>query len=141
MLTDVAPHADDGDVLPRVDEHEVILSVPIAEAWDVVHRHVARSFLLRDGHPLARLLGPEPRSGFELAEESPPTRLVLRGRHHFSRYRLTFELEPTSSDETRVVAITDAAFPGPHGAVYRVLVIRSGAHARIMRRNLAAMRD
>ena len=127
--------------LPHVDEHEVVLPVPIEAAWSAVHRSVARSFLLRDGHPLAGILGAEPRQGFEVVSESSPTRLELAGRHRFSRYRLTFVLVATSPRSTTVRAITDAAFPGLHGSVYRTLVIGTGAHARIVRGILERMRD
>jgi hypothetical protein len=127
--------------LPHVDAHEVVVSLPIDEAWEAVHDMVGHSFLLRDGHPLARVLGPEPREGFAAEEELRPTRLVLRGRHHFSDYRLSFVLESTGPSDTRVRAITDAAFPGWQGATYRALVIGSGAHARIMRRILRRLRD
>jgi hypothetical protein len=133
--------SDEGLRLPHVDEHEVVLSLPIDEAWNAVHDTVKRSFLLSDGRSLVRLLGPEPPEGFGTEEEVRPTRLVLRGRHHFSDYRLSFVLEPLGPSNTRVRAITDAEFPGWQGATYRALVIGSGAHARIMRRILRRLRD
>jgi hypothetical protein len=135
--------APDGESreLPHVDEHEVALALPIEAAWVAVQDMVGHSFLLRDDHPLARILGSEPRAGFAAEEEVRPTRMVLRGRHHFSDYRLSFVLESLGPSVTRVRAITDASFPGWQGATYRALVIGTGAHARIMRRILRRLRD
>ena len=56
-------------------------------------------------------------------------RLVLTGRHRFSRYALVFELEPLG-EHTVLKALTYAVFPGLHGRVYRLLVIGSRAHVR-----------
>ena len=50
----------------------------------------------------------------------------MAGRHRFSRYRLLFALAADSRDgATRLSATTYAAFPGPHGAAYRFVVIGS----------------
>lgn len=60
--------------------------------------------------------------------EAEPGRLVrLAGHHRFSRYVLTFTLA-TQAGGTLLTARTDAEFPGPHGWIYRQLVITSGAH-------------
>jgi hypothetical protein len=132
--------ADQDHDLPHVDVHQVVLELPIEEAWDAVNHMVGHSFLLHDGHLLARVLGPEPRQGFYSEIEDRPTRLVLRGRHHFSTYRLSFVLEPVTPSTTCVRAITDAAFPGWQGSAYRAIVIGTGAHARIVQRILDRMR-
>jgi hypothetical protein len=65
---------------------------------------------------------------------------VLEGRHRFSRYRLGFHLDPLEAGRVLVRARTDAAFPGPHGAVYKALVIGSGLHGVVMRRMLAQLK-
>ncbi len=69
--------------------------------------------------------------GFRVVEVEPGRRLVLRGRHRFSNYALTFVLD---GDHLR--AQTHAAFPGVLGWLYRTAVIRSGGHRLVTRRLL-----
>jgi hypothetical protein len=76
-----------------------------------------------------RVLGTEPRAGFEIAERTPDVRLSLVGRHRFSRYLLAFELADAPGGSTQLRAQTYAAFPGVRGRVYRALVIGSRGHA------------
>ena len=64
---------------------------------------------------------------------------MLSGRHRFSRYALVLEIDP-SGEQTVLRARTFAAFPGPHGRVYRLLVISSRAHVVATRRILASIR-
>ena len=75
-----------------------------------------------------------------MADAVPGRELVLVGRHHFSTYALVFRLEETTPGRTRLRAETRARFPGPVGALYRLLVISSGAHALLTGRLLAAAR-
>ncbi|WP_117214767.1 hypothetical protein [Allorhizocola rhizosphaerae] len=128
--------------LPYVDEHAVPVSASRDAVWSalthVLHRTMTGSVRL------ARLLGTEPASatptfggrpgetvpGFRVVHAEPGRQLTLQGRHRFSRYRLTFLL-----DDDRLRAQTHAAFPGPHGKLYRAAVITSGAH-RIMTRRM-----
>jgi hypothetical protein len=56
---------------------------------------------------------------------------VLRGRHRFSDYSLTFVV-----DGERVRALTHAAFPGVLGRLYRAAVIGSGGHRIVVKRLL-----
>jgi hypothetical protein len=72
--------------------------------------------------------------GFRVAEAEPGRRLVLRGRHRFSDYQLTFLLD----DDGRLRAQTHAAFPGVKGRVYKTLVLGSRLHVLATRRILRA---
>lgn len=96
--------------------------------WRALEQVVAG--LVRSGgrRPLTRMLGTEPPAGFAIAEQVEPARLVLRGRHRFSRYELAFDLGDAGPGRTRLRATTRAAFPGPHGRVYRALVIGTRLH-------------
>ena len=78
--------------------------------------------------------------GEELAE-----RLTMAGHHRFSRYRLVFDLAETdlgsaAGGGTLLTATTLAAFPGPHGFIYRALVIGSRGHLVAVHRMLRAIR-
>ena len=46
----------------------------------------------------------------------------------------------TTRRSTELRAVTDAAFPGPHGRVYRALVISSGGHTVATNRILRSVR-
>jgi hypothetical protein len=128
----------DGD-LPYVDEHAITIASPHDVVWTALLRYVAAS-LDASRSPLAWLLGTTPRSGFEIAETVDGEGLVLAGRHRFSRYRLVFELHDTATGQTRLNAKTYAAFPGPHGRAYRIVVIGSGAHMLVTTHMLRAVR-
>ena len=117
-----------------VDEHRVVLAGPRASAWPVVRAWVED--LAGSPHGLVgAVLGTQPRAGFEVAEEVEPERVVLKGRHRFSRYSLVLLLD--GAGETSVLrARTYADFPGPHGRAYRALVIGTGLHVVATRRML-----
>jgi hypothetical protein len=117
---------DDG--LPYVDEHALTVSAPPAQVWSALQEYVDAALTGPGRHLLPRLLGARPASGFAVAESVREQRLVLAGQHRFSRYRLVFALGPTDGGATLLRALTYAAFPGPHGRVYRLLVIGSRAH-------------
>ncbi|WP_228788433.1 hypothetical protein [Nocardia puris] len=72
-------------------------------------------------------------TGFAVESAEEPSRLALHGRHWFSRYQLIFELDEHGPGRTTVRAITRAEFPGPHGKVYRALVIGTGGHVLVVR--------
>ena len=76
---------------------------------------------------------------FRVAMAEPPRRLILEGEHRYSRYRLAFEIEETSTG-SRVTATTHAAFPGRAGRAYRALVIGSRAHVVATKLMLAAVK-
>lgn len=103
--------------LPFVDEHAISVDAPASEAWE-------------------RLGRTAPSTGFRVTESDAPSKLVLEGRHPFARYALVFLIDPLDGGRSRVRAQTWAAFPGPHGRVYRALVISSGVHVVAVRRML-----
>jgi hypothetical protein len=110
---------------PFVDEHSRTIPYPRDVVWRALNHHAAGGLLIGPHNPLALILGTQPRGGFEIADSVHRQRLDLVGRHHFSDYLLRFELD----GNTELSALTYAAFPGPHGRIYRLLVISSGAHA------------
>ena len=126
--------------LPFVDEHHLTVEATPAVVWAGLRAYVDRHLAKPEGSLLTRLLGTRPDSGFEVTEEVPELRLVLGGRHRFSRYRLVFEIEPVAGEKSLLRALTYAAFPGPHGRVYRLLVISSRAHVLATRGMLASIR-
>jgi hypothetical protein len=64
----------------------------------------------------------------------------MAGRHRFSRYALVFRLTESANGQTTVAARSYAEFPGPHGRVYRALVIGPGAHVVATNQILRAIR-
>jgi hypothetical protein len=96
--------------------------------WTALQRYVVTSPRIAEGSPLARILGTEPRAGFEVSESVPAERLTLVGRHRFSRYKLAFELTDATEGATQLRAQTYAAFPGVRGRVYHALVIGTRVH-------------
>jgi hypothetical protein len=116
------------EVLPYVDEHRITVPAPRAQVWTGLCRYIDSFLADLQRSPLTRLLGAEPRAGFEIASAVPDARLDLTGRHRFARYRLQFDLADAADDRTMLTARTFAAFPGPHGRVYGALVLRTGAH-------------
>ena len=103
--------------LPFVDEHGISLDLSPETVWENLQRTA-------------------PSTGFRVTESTPPAKLVLEGRHPFSRYALVFLIEPRDGGGSRAVAQTWAAFPGITGTGYRALVIGSGVHAVLVRRML-----
>ncbi len=118
---------------------EVWTALPLAlqDAFDHSRaRHVA-AVLRCDDRGCGSGLGDasdETLVGFHVARTDPPRELALEGRHRFSRYRLTFEIEPRGAG-SRIRAVTHAEFPGLRGRLYRALVVGSGGH-RIMTRKV-----
>jgi hypothetical protein len=75
--------------------------------------------------------------GFTVVQSTRPERLVLTGRHRYAAYSLAFTvLDRGPGSGSRLIAASYAEFPGIVGWVYRALVIRSGAHEKVMRRLL-----
>ena len=77
-------------MLPFVDEHTITIPASRDDAWNALERFVAVSLCRTDHSILSRLLGTEFPGGFEVAEGVPADRLLLVGRHRFSRYQLAF---------------------------------------------------
>lgn len=134
-----------------IDEHTREISAAPEVVWDALMDMLGRlSPRLPD--PLAAAWGLQPRSrrgpwnrnptvrdtipGFAVAASDPAHRLVLTGRHRFSDYELHFTLEQGTGGSTELTATTFADFPGLRGAVYRALVITSGAHRIAVQRML-----
>jgi hypothetical protein len=63
-----------------------------------------------------------------VVESEPGRRLALRGQHRFARYALTFLIEGD-----RLIARSEAAFPGIHGRLYRALLMGTGGHQIVTR--------
>jgi hypothetical protein len=137
------------DGLPFVDEHRVAIAAPTAEVWRAL---VVRLRRFGGSEAVARLLGADPGRaagepldegatvvGFAVAESIPEQRVRLVGRHRFSRYALELDLA-VQPDGTTLSALTYAEFPGLRGALYRGLVIGSGAHRVLVRRLLRDVR-
>jgi hypothetical protein len=124
--------------LPFVDAHSVEIAAEPDAVWDALWAVLGRTFGGARGSRLfSRAVGvrdSEPIVGFRVAEEERGRSLVLEGEHRFARYRLTFRFE-----NGRLSAVTHAAFPGPHGRVYRALILPTGFHARVVNRLLAAI--
>lgn len=108
--------------LPFVDEHTTTVEANADAVW-------------RD--LTARMDGAR---GFRVAVSTPGRELALVGHHPFSRYALIFHLDETEQGHTHLRAETRASFPGPAGAVYRRLVIGTGAHALVVRHMLTKVR-
>ena len=129
--------------LPYIDEHSQAVEGSADATWTAVLEVLGRQ--MGGGAGFARLLGCDPVTasgaltgrvgdtvpGFRVVAAEPGKRLELRGRHRFSNYALTFEL-----DGNRVRAQTHAEFPGVLGRMYRLAVITSGAHKLVTRRLL-----
>ncbi|MFF2553375.1 hypothetical protein ACFVUS_20420 [Nocardia sp. NPDC058058] len=112
--------------LPYIDEHSTIVPADRAETW---------SALLRTTCENPNDLSTLPR-GFTLDAADPPNRLAAVGHHPFSRYALTFTLTEETPTRTRLTAETRAVFPGPHGRIYKALVIGTGGHRLVVRNML-----
>jgi Polyketide cyclase / dehydrase and lipid transport len=131
--------------LPHIDEH----AVAIAAAPERVCEAVLETFRGSGSMAglLARVLGADPGGragpdavpGFAVTDLDRPHRVVLRGRHRFSEYAIVVRVEP-DGEGSRCTLESRGAFPGPHGAVYRLLVVGTGAHVVAVRRLLASIR-
>ena len=123
-----------------VDEHRTTLAAPPEIAWPALRSYVDDWLARSARSPLTRLLGTRPRAGFEVAAAEEPHRLTLAGRHRFSRYVLDVRLAEVGDGTTTATAATYADFPGPHGLVYRTLVIRTRFHVLATRGLLRGLR-
>ncbi|MEU7899811.1 hypothetical protein AB0B45_44055 [Nonomuraea sp. NPDC049152] len=123
-----------------MDEHQTTIAASRDLVWAALRRYVDSSLLVSGRNPLAWLLGTVPRTGFEVSREVPRQQLSMAGRHRFARYLLVFELADVAGGKTVLSARTYAHFPGPHGLVYRALVIGSRAHVVAVQRMLRSVR-
>lgn len=141
-------------MLPYVDEHATRIEADVDQVWQALLVTLDAAFSRRGAPAYARAVGcadrdargPRPLAlgstlpGFHVASAEPARTLVLEGRHRFSTYALTFRLHPLGAQETELRAETRAAFPGVTGTVYRLLVLRTGAHLLGVRGLLASVR-
>ena len=128
--------------LPYIDEHALRIDKPAELVWTALCTVLRRNGGSSAG--LARVLGCDPAEGtvdfagqpgdavpgFRVAVAEPGRRLVLRGRHRFADYALTFVF-----DGKYLRAQTHAAFPHLRGRLYRAAVIGTGCH-RLATRHL-----
>jgi hypothetical protein len=155
------PVAGASGALPFVDAHSLTLDAEPEQAWEAVAQ-VMRGWAggtlprrsAQAGALLARLLGsadaepprpgpglPKAMVGFHVAKAERPSLIALEGEHRFSRYALTFRIEPAEESRCVVRAETRAAFPGLAGRVYRGAVIGTGAHVIVVRRLLSSIKN
>ncbi|MFF7177919.1 hypothetical protein [Streptomyces sp. NPDC008121] len=139
--------------LPYLDEHATVVPAEAETVWRELLAAVDGTFSHPRGARYARLVGcadptasgPRPLvagstlPGFRVVRADPDRELALEGRHRFSVYALTFRLDPAGPGRTRLRAESRASFPGPSGALYRLLVVGTGGHAVGMRRLLASI--
>ncbi len=109
--------------LPYIDEHAITVAASREETWSALLRVMCRD--PRDPSTVP--------AGFILDEAQPPARFAVKGRHPFAVYRWAFELDAEAPQRTRVRSATWADFPGPHGRIYRALVIGTGGHRVVVR--------
>jgi hypothetical protein len=139
--------------LPRVDEHTSVVAAEPGDVWQALGETLEGSLNRPRSARYARLVGvadrtasgPRPLAagsvlpGFRVADATPGRELVLVGRHHFSTYALVLRLDGAGDGRVRLRAETRARFPGPLGALYRLLVVSSGAHGLLTGRLLATI--
>jgi hypothetical protein len=138
--------------LPYIDEHARVIAAAPAAVWEALGRTVEAAVSSGAAPAYARAIGCEDREaggprplaagstfpGFHVAAAVPGEELTLAGRHHFSRYRLTFRLDDLGGGRTRLRAETRAVFPGLHGRLYRAAVIGTRMHVLVTGRILKA---
>lgn len=139
--------------LPFIDTHTVHVRVSPDVVYEALWRSLQHSFGGRAARVYGRLVTCQPATGnhtpqpepgmsrfigFEVIAAEVPMRLHLAGAHHFSTYRIEFELSPTASGTT-LAATTLAAFHGVRGRLYRAMVIGSRGHVLATRGMLRAV--
>ncbi len=137
--------------LPYIDEHAITIDAAVDAVWPILSARIDQAFSHGPVAAFAGAVGCESRAasgprplavgstvpGFRVATAEPLRKLVLRGRHRFSIYALTFRLQTVGEDRTRIAAETRAAFPGLRGRIYRLFVISTGGHVVAVRKVLS----
>lgn len=124
--------------LPHIDDHELRIDASVDVVYPVLREYVD-GIGAKEAWFLARVLGTEPPSGFEVAEEVPDRLVRLVGRHRFSRYQLLFELDDVAGG-TVLRARSYGEFRGLHGRAYRAAVIGTRGHVLATRFMLRQVR-
>lgn len=133
--------------LPFIDRHSLEVAVPPEAVWRALLELLDRPPAGGLSAVFVRLLGcqdtarsgPGPLAlgstlvGFHIDQFQPTHLLVLAGRHRFSRYQLTFELQAVGEARACLTVLTHAEFPGLLGRFYRLLVISSRIHLLVTR--------
>ena len=141
--------------LPLIDEHRRIIDAPQERVWTALLDMLGGLFASPAASLYARAVGCDPPTasgprpldegatvpGFRVARATVGEELALEGRHRFSVYALTFGLDDAAGGGTTLRAESRAAFPGPHGRLYRAVVVGTGGHAMSVRRMLGAVAD
>jgi hypothetical protein len=136
--------------LPFIDEHSRVIAAAPDAVWEALARTVEASVSAGAAPAYARAIGCQDREaggprplaagstfpGFHVAAVRPPEELDLAGRHHFSRYQLSFRLDDLGGGGTRLRAQTRAVFPGLQGRLYRAAVIGTRMHVQVTNRIL-----
>jgi hypothetical protein len=146
--------------LPFIDVHSRTVDAPAERVWDALAQ-VMRGWTERPlpkvlagiGPVFARALAcsdterpapgpgmPDSMVGFHVAVAESPSLVSFQGRHRFSRYALTFRIQPTGGSGSVIEAETRAAFPGLSGGIYKRAVIGSRGHVLVVRRMLATVK-
>jgi len=139
----------DTGILPLIDVHTIEMNVSPDRAWQSVMGLVRDFEKNASQRVLASALGCTDRQtsgipgtlgstvpGFRVVAADPRHLLRLAGAHRFSRYELTFRVEPVGPGKSQVHVESRALFPGPHGTVYGALVIGSRGHVMAVKRML-----
>jgi hypothetical protein len=141
--------------IPRLDEHAMSIAADPDAVWTGLLETIERVFDGRAATGYARVVGctahtrsgPRPLdvgstvAGFRVRSADPGRELVLEGGHRFSDYALIFRIESQVSGRSMLRAESRARFPGPAGALYRLLVIGTRFHTFSVQRLLSAVRD
>lgn len=138
--------------LPRVDVQGFRTAASPEKVIAALAPTLLKTFGSRRARLLARILKCRERvpsrpfaldPGAELAgfriESVDETRVVISGEHRFASYELVFECG-CMIGVTSVNAETRAWFPGVQGFVYKMLVVGSGAHRRVVKRILKGLK-
>ncbi len=141
--------------LPYIDDHVKTIPASRERVWGALLTVMRGQLGRKMPKPVAVVWGLQQRTrtgdwsagvsvgdtipGFEVGEVDQQRVLSLRGRHRFSRYELRFELSERAPGHVEIHAKTFAEFPGPHGRMYRALVIGTGGHRIAVRRILSSI--
>lgn len=138
--------------LPRLDVHGFRTAASPEKVVAALAPTLLNAFGTRRARLLAKILKCRERvpsrpfaldSGAELAgfriESVDEACVVMSGEHRFARYELIFECGRMSGI-TSVNAETRARFLGVKGFIYKLLVVGTGAHRRVVKRILRGLK-